>query len=435
VAAVGYLSAQFSRHIEQAGMAEAKAEAIAEAGKALLELPKIWLRPQDEVVERVVRVSGWDIVEAAWQRGEGILFLTPHLGCFEITAQYYAAHAPITVLYRPPKQAWLQPLIESGRGGANLHLAPADLAGVRRMLKALKRREAVGMLPDQVPGTGEGVWADFFGRPAYTMTLAARLTEASRATVIMAYAERLPGGAGFHLHLMAPETPIEGPLEARAGAINRALEALIRRCPDQYLWGYNRYKAPRGGDLHAAEESRLRGGDEWRPQSLRQLRHGLAPGRYAQGAQGDEGRPLFPLLAGHGLRPEGIGFRAFLRRADGHHHRAGPAGETDRGDGDPARYAHGVPRLANSLRRERGRALGGIPGGRRDGGRAAPECLHRARGIEVAGAVLLAAQALQDASGWGTRGLLTPIPESRRRRHGVSSLDAYSFYQNAWPRQ
>jgi KDO2-lipid IV(A) lauroyltransferase len=58
------------------------------------------------------------MVEAAWQRGEGILFLTPHLGCFEITAQYYAAHAPITVLYRPPKQAWLQPLIESGRGGS-----------------------------------------------------------------------------------------------------------------------------------------------------------------------------------------------------------------------------------------------------------------------------------------------------------------------------
>ena len=220
--------------------------AIAHAGRGVMELPHVWMRPQAQVAALVTLVSGWDIVEAAWQRGEGILFLTPHLGCFEITAQYYAAHAPITVLYRPPKQAWLQPLIESGRGGANLHLAPADLAGVRRMLKALKRREAVGMLPDQVPGTGVGVGADFFGRPAYTMTLAARLTEASRATVIMAYAERLPGGAGFHLHLMAPETPIEGPLEARAGAINRALEALIRRCPDQYLWGYNRYKAPRG---------------------------------------------------------------------------------------------------------------------------------------------------------------------------------------------
>lgn len=194
----------------------------------------------------VAQVTGWDLVEAAWRRGEGILFLTPHLGCFEITAQYYASHAPITVLYRPPKQRWLQPLIESGRGGTNLHLAPADLSGVRLMLRALKRHEAVGMLPDQVPGSGEGVWVPFFGRPAYTMTLAARLTAASRAEVIMAYAERLPGGAGYHLHLCAPEEAIAGGTAERAAAINRALEALIRRCPQQYLWGYNRYKTPRG---------------------------------------------------------------------------------------------------------------------------------------------------------------------------------------------
>ena len=262
-ALVGWLawvaSPTYRRHLEEnLALAYTPAEsgairpaAIAHAGRGVLELPRVWMRPQAEVIGMVTRVSGWEVVEQAWQRGEGILFLTPHLGCFEITAQYYASHAPITVLYRPPKQRWLQPLIETGRGGANLHLAPADLSGVRRMLKALKRREAVGMLPDQVPGTGEGVWADFFGRPAYTMTLAGRLTEASRATVIMAYAERLPGGAGFHLHLMAPATPIEGPLAARAAAINRALEALIRRCPDQYLWGYNRYKSPRGAEAIA----------------------------------------------------------------------------------------------------------------------------------------------------------------------------------------
>jgi KDO2-lipid IV(A) lauroyltransferase len=247
-------SPTYRRHLqENLALAYAPAEAaairpaaIAHAGRGLLELPRVWMRPQAEVVAMVTQVSGWKLVEQAWQRGEGILFLTPHLGCFEITAQYYAAHAPITVLYRPPKQAWLKPLIEGGRGGANLHLAPADLSGVRLLLRALKRREAVGMLPDQVPGEGEGIWADFFGRPAYTMTLAARLTEASNATVIMAYAERLPGGAGFHLCLAAPQAAIEGPLEARTAQLNRELEALIRRCPGQYLWGYNRYKAPRG---------------------------------------------------------------------------------------------------------------------------------------------------------------------------------------------
>jgi KDO2-lipid IV(A) lauroyltransferase len=240
----------FSAHIAQAGMTEAKAAAIAEAGKALLELPKIWLRPQSEVIERVVKVSGWELVEEAWRTGRGILFLTPHLGCFEITAQYYAAqsthagHGPLTVLYRRPKQDWLAPLIEEGRG-ANLKLAPADLSGVRRLLKALKSGEAVGMLPDQVPGKGEGAWLPFFGRPAYTMTLAARLAETG-ATVLLAYGERLHYGAGFHLKLFALSAPLEGDLMQRAAQLNRELETLIRQCPEQYLWGYNRYKVPAG---------------------------------------------------------------------------------------------------------------------------------------------------------------------------------------------
>jgi KDO2-lipid IV(A) lauroyltransferase len=237
----------FRRHIEQAGLQGVRGAAIAEAGKTLMELPKIWLRPQAEVVARVVRVSGWELVEEAWATGRGILFMTPHLGCFEVTAQYYAAQRPITALYRRPKQAWLVPLIEQGRG-ANLKLAPADLSGVRRLLKALKSGEAVGMLPDQVPGNGEGLWAPFFGRPAYTMTLATRLADTG-ATVLMAYAERLHYGAGYHLQVFALSSPLTGDALQRATQLNIELETLVRRCPEQYLWGYNRYKRPSGADL------------------------------------------------------------------------------------------------------------------------------------------------------------------------------------------
>jgi KDO2-lipid IV(A) lauroyltransferase len=221
---------------------------VGHAGRGVAELPRIWMRSRDKVVGLVTRVTGWELVEEAHRRGEGILFLTPHLGCFEVTAQYYAAHGPITVLYRPPKRAWLQPLIEAGRAGPNLSLAPADLSGVRLLLRALRRREAVGMLPDQVPGMGEGLWSPFFGRPAYTMTLAARLTEQAGTRVIMAYAERLHHGAGYHLHLAAPRPEIAGSLEERTRRLNEALEELIRRCPEQYLWGYNRYKVPAGAE-------------------------------------------------------------------------------------------------------------------------------------------------------------------------------------------
>lgn len=251
-ALAGWLSWLFSpryrRHLAEnlaaAGFSGCKASAIAEAGKTVFELPKIWLRSQAEVLGRIVSVSGWDLVETAAQSGRGILFLTPHLGCFEITAQYVASRKPITVLYRKPKQDWLEPLIQRGRGG-NFKLAPADMSGVRRLLKALKNGEAVGMLPDQVPSQGEGVWAPFWGRPAYTMTLAARLAETG-ATLLLTYAERLPYGAGYSLHFLPCSQPLSGDLAQRVAQINQELENLIRRCPAQYLWGYNRYKMPRG---------------------------------------------------------------------------------------------------------------------------------------------------------------------------------------------
>lgn len=219
--------------------------AIANAGRSVLELPKIWFRPLEETAARVVKITGWELVEAATREGKGLIYLTPHMGCFEIAGQYFSTQAPFTVLYRPPKQAWLQAMIEIGRTRPQQHIAAADLAGVRMLFKALKRGETVGMLPDQAPRKGEGRWMDFFGKPAYTMTLAARLTE-SGAAAIMLWVERLPGGAGYHFHLQAPTQTISGSTEERARIISGEIESLIRQCPAQYLWGYNRYKCPRG---------------------------------------------------------------------------------------------------------------------------------------------------------------------------------------------
>ena len=104
----------------EAGARRIRNAAIAHTRRQFIELPKIWLRPLDEVAARVVRISGWEHVKAAVRAGKGIVYLTPHLGCFEITAQYLSTQAPITVLYRPPKRAWMQTLIETGRRRAQL---------------------------------------------------------------------------------------------------------------------------------------------------------------------------------------------------------------------------------------------------------------------------------------------------------------------------
>lgn len=244
------LSPTYRRHLrenlEQAGYADSRTRrgAIAGAGRMLAELPAVWLRPRCEIVALVHRVDGMEYVERARAAGRGIVFLTPHLGCFEVAAQAAAERFPITVLYRPPKFAWLQPIIEEGRGGDNVRLARADLSGVRELLAALGRDEAVGILPDQVPGEGEGEWVEYFGKPAYTMTLAAKLAARPASVCLLAFGERLPGGAGYVLHVrpLPPAEPGENPTRH----LNRAVEALIREKPEQYLWGYNRYKTPKG---------------------------------------------------------------------------------------------------------------------------------------------------------------------------------------------
>lgn len=215
--------------------------AVAETGKSITELCKVWFGRDDEIMQ-LVACEDWGIVEAAQGAGKGVIFLTPHLGCFEISALYGAQRLPLTVLYRPPKRAALEAIMQAGRARGGITLAPATLKGVRLLYKALQRGEAIGVLPDQAPGVGEGEWADFFGRPAYTMTLVTRLQQSSGAAVIMAFAERLAQGRGYRLHLR----PVTGALDP--SALNRAVEAVVRTCPAQYLWGYNRYKVPAGAE-------------------------------------------------------------------------------------------------------------------------------------------------------------------------------------------
>lgn len=227
--------------------------AACSAGRMMFEIPRLWLRDQREALAAVREVRGWEHLEAAWARGEGIVLLTPHIGCFEIIPLYFGTRAPMTFMFRPPKQVWLQGIVEKGRIRPNLSPVPADLGGVRLLMRALKRGETVGILPDQVPGGGQGTWSPFFGKPAYTMTLAARLSEMNRVSVFLAFGERLPQGNGYVVHFLPPAVPLEGDLEQRAGAINRSLEALILQYPAQFLWGYNRYKKPAGAD--SSEES------------------------------------------------------------------------------------------------------------------------------------------------------------------------------------
>jgi Kdo2-lipid IVA lauroyltransferase/acyltransferase len=239
-------------HARQAGFSRRVAlSSVGESGKLIAELPRLWLG-------RPVRM-GWEgaaCIEAAQAHGAGVLFLTPHLGCFEVTAQAYAARfgarQPVTVLYRPARQAWLSELMTTARDRPGMHTAPTTLAGVKQLIKALRSGHAVGLLPDQVPPDGQGVWAPFFGRDAYTMTLSARLAHTAGAQLVLIWGERLSWGRGYLVRVRPFDPDHSHPLSSdatqAAEQINAAMEQLVRECPQQYLWSYERYKAPKGGD-------------------------------------------------------------------------------------------------------------------------------------------------------------------------------------------
>lgn len=242
---------RWAEHTRLAGLRGwARWASVGAAGQQVAELPRLWWGPP-------VRV-GWEgaaHIEAALAQRRGVLFLTPHLGCFEVTPRAYAERfgvphaAPITVLYRPSRHAALDALLAQARQHPGMAAAPTTLAGVRQLMQALRRGEAVGLLPDQVPPEGLGVWAPFFGRQAYTMTLAARLAQQPGVQVLLAWGQRLPWGRGYVVHVQPWAQVIGEPVAAdpaqAAAQINRAMEVLIGRCPQQYLWGYARYKTPR----------------------------------------------------------------------------------------------------------------------------------------------------------------------------------------------
>ncbi len=249
----------FRSNVAQAGLPFERARpAIADAGRFVAELPRLWMRPHDRSCLSQVRVEGRERVDAALARGRGVVFFSAHCGSFELAPQALAElYGPVTALYRPARQPWLARLMAASRQRPGLVMAPASLAGIRQMLKALRSRGAVALLTDQVPPEGLGVWAPFFGKPAYSMTLAARLVLQSGAALVPVRTARLPGGQGYHLEFLEPvaglDTDPPPSLEQAVTLVNRANEALILSLPGQYLWAYARYKQPRGEPGPGAE--------------------------------------------------------------------------------------------------------------------------------------------------------------------------------------
>jgi len=216
---------------------------LRETGKSLCELAALLNWPVERVDALVVQCSGWEHAEQAMQAGHGLIALSPHSGCWELAGLYISRRLPLTLMYQPPRSAALEPLITPMRRRAGATPVPTSVQGVRALYRAVADGGCIGILPDQEPRRGAGVFAPFLGVQAYTMVLVSRLAQRTAAPAITCYMERLPHGAGFHLHVLPVEQALyaDDPLES-AAAVNRAVERVVQLKPAQYMWNYKRFR-------------------------------------------------------------------------------------------------------------------------------------------------------------------------------------------------
>lgn len=221
------------------------------AGRQSMESLWVWYRSPNTVMKKVtVDPASQDLIDHYMRTGRPIVFMTPHVGCFEVLpvwfehAYYGATHRKIMVLYRPPKNPWLRKVVGQARQSEGIEPCPTTVSGVKRIIKNLRLGHTFGALPDQVPSSGEGVWASFFGRDAYTMVLPLRVAKQFNAVRIFAWGIRT--ASGWEIQAKEWTTELTGDLEADASAMNYEIEQIIRAIPDQYAWSYNRYKTPKG---------------------------------------------------------------------------------------------------------------------------------------------------------------------------------------------
>ncbi len=226
---------------------------LMETGKNLLEIGALWLWSGEHVLSLVKESDTTErILAKRAQLKKGAILITPHLGSWEMAGLYFSSRLPLTILYRPSRLAGFDAISCQGRSRLGGQVVATNMKGIRTLLRALRQGEVLGILPDQDMGgigDGESLFAPFFNVTAGTMTLVSRLALKTKVPVFITWAERLPYGRGYiiHLHIL-PKVTTATSLGESVAALNQGVETAVRSLPEQYLWVYKRFKTRPPGE-------------------------------------------------------------------------------------------------------------------------------------------------------------------------------------------
>lgn len=219
-------------------------QSLEQTGQSIAEMGMSWLWPVKRTLKTIKAVHNETLITEGIAKGKGVILIAPHLGNWEVLNLYLSNRYTFTAMYKPPRQKQLDNLIKRMRARLGTDMAPANVQGVRKVMKALKRSEMVGILPDQEPDAGSGIFASFFGIPALTMTLLPQLAAQTGAKVICGYAKRLDNAQGFEIYFSEAEADIAlKDVLMATEAMNRSVERCVRELPAQYQWEYKRFNS------------------------------------------------------------------------------------------------------------------------------------------------------------------------------------------------
>ncbi len=211
-------------------------------GKTYAEMGMSWMWPIPKVNKLITHVEGMEHLKQALNDENGIILIAPHLGNWELLNHFFRQHLFMTVMYKPTKIPALNKFIFNTRKRVDVGLVPADKRGVLSLFKLLKKKGVIAVLPDQEPSVKSGVYAPFFGQPALTGKLIGDLARKTPAYLLCCYAKRLDDGNYAVVLKPANEEIRNEDSVVSATALNQSIEDCILDCPEQYQWGYKRFR-------------------------------------------------------------------------------------------------------------------------------------------------------------------------------------------------
>jgi len=191
----------------------------------------------------VNEIEGLDVLQVARDKKQGILLILPHLGNWELVNAYILQEMEMMAMYSPAQLPAIEKLMREGRERTGLKLAEANAKGVVKLIKTLSSGGNITILPDQEPSLIGGKFAPFFQREALTMTLISKILQKSNATPLIAFVDRKGVGRGFKLIFRSVDERIN-PEDVLVSltALNKSVEETICERPEQYMWGYKRFR-------------------------------------------------------------------------------------------------------------------------------------------------------------------------------------------------